>query len=169
MSRSRGLACRLAGLVTILCLPAMAAADTPLLPPADFTTTIDAVTLTGSVAAQTTRVTTADGSVDWTIPRWLRFAYPAPKGSAVLALADSGNLIGTQDPDQIVVTLYRAANPEPLAASLAALMDPADMPQTVSHYAWMDGLVWEDGGWTLTLTDGQHVRIDPLTGVFARQ
>ena len=48
MSRSRGLACRLAGLVTILCLPAMAAADTPLLPPADFTTTIDAVTLTGS-------------------------------------------------------------------------------------------------------------------------
>ena len=163
MSRARSLAC----LMVLLCVPALA--DTPLLPPADFTTMMDAVTLTGSVADQTTRVTTADGSVDWTIPRWLRFIYPSPNGRAVLALADSGNLIGTQDPDQIVITLYRADDPEPLEASLAALMDPADMPQTVSHFAWMDGLVWAADGWTLTLTDGQQVRIDPVTGVFARQ
>ncbi len=162
--------CILFGLAVALQFQAMPGrADTPLLPPADFTTTAAGVTLTGSVGRDSTRVTTPDGAVNWTIPRWLRFPYPSPDGLAVLALADSGNLIGTQDPDQIVITLYRAADPEPLEASLAALMDPALMPQTVSHYAWMDGLVWEDDGWTLTLTDGHQLRIDPVTGVFTRQ
>jgi hypothetical protein len=64
--------------------------------------------------------------------------------------------------------LHRAGA-EPLEAALSALMDPADMPQTVSHYAWMDGVVWENDGWTLNLTDGGIIRIDPVTGVFTRQ
>lgn len=153
----------------LLCFATCAAlADTPLLPPADFVITAQGVTLTGSVAANSTRVSGPDGQ-DWTIPRWLRYAYPTPEGRAVLALADSGNLIGTQDPAQIVLTLYREADPEPLEAALSALMDPADMPQTVSHYAWMTGLVWENAGWTLTLTDGGVIRIDPVSGVFTRQ
>jgi hypothetical protein len=142
-------------------------ADTPLSPPADYSTTTGGVSVTASFASDTTRIS-ADG-IDWTIPRWLRFVYTSPDGSAVLALADSGNLIGSRDPDQIVLTLYRAATPEPLTAALSALMDPAAMPQTVSHYAWMDGLVWENDGWTLTLTDGGVIRIDPGTGVFTRQ
>jgi hypothetical protein len=29
--------------------------------------------------------------------------------------------------------------------------------------------VWENDGWTLTLTDGGIIRIDPVTGVFTRQ
>ncbi len=142
-------------------------ADTPLLPPADYATTQGHVTVTATYDENTTRIT-APG-VDWTIPHWLRFVYPSPDGATVLALADSGNLTGSRDPDQIVLTLYRAATPEPLQASLAALMDPGAMPQTVSHYAWMDGLVWENDGWTLTLTDGGVIRIVPGTGVFTRQ
>lgn len=143
-------------------------ADTPLAPPADYRTAQDGVTLTASYGADSTRITAPEG-VDWTIPHWLRFTYPSPDGRAVLALADSGNLIGTRDPDQIVLTLYRAADPEPLQATLAVLMDPALMPQTVSHYAWMQGLIWENGSWTLTLTDGGVIRIDPVSGLFTRQ
>jgi hypothetical protein len=144
-----------------------ALADEPLAPAANFSTTSQGVTLTGLVDKDTTRVTAA-GGVDWTIPHWLRWPYVSPDGRAVLALTDSGNLIGTRDPDQIVLTLHRTGA-EPLEAALSALMDPADMPQTVSHYAWMDGLVWENDGWTLTLTDGGIIRIDPVTGVFTRQ
>ena len=142
-------------------------ADSPLLPPADYSTTTGGVTVTASYDENTTRITAS--GIDWIIPQWLRFVYPSPDGSAVLALADSGNLIGTRNPDQIVLTLYRATESEPRQAALAALMDPAAMPQTVSHYAWMDGLVWENGGWTLSLTDGGVIRIDSVTGVFSRQ
>ena len=145
-----------------------ASADTPLAPPADYTTTQDGVTLTATVGPSSTRIT-APGGVDWIVPHWLRFAYASPDGRAILALADSGNLIGTRDPDQIVLTLYRATDPEPLEAALSSLMDPDLMPRTVSHFAWMQGLIWENGGWTLTLTDGGLIRIDPVSGVFTRQ
>ena len=148
-------------------LAGLVQADTPLLPPADFVVYAGDVTITASLSQQTTQITAA--GIDWTIRHWLRFVYPSADGRAVLALADSGNLISSRDPDQIVLTLYRLSDPEPLQAALSALMDPADMPQTVSHYAWMDGLVWENGGWTLSLTDGGVIRIDPVSGIFTRQ
>lgn len=156
---------RLAALLALLCGPVQA--DTPLLPPADYATTTSGVTVTASYAENTTRITTAE--VNWTIPLWLRFVYPSPDGRAVLALADSGNLIGTADPDQIVLTLYLAADPDPLQAALAGLMDPAAMSPTMSGYVWMADLIWENGGWTLTLTDGGVIRIDPVSGIFTRQ
>lgn len=156
-------------LAVVLSFAAFAAlADTPLAPPADFEVTIRGVTLTGSVAQGATRVT-APGGVDWTIPHWLRFAYPSADGLAVLALNDGGNLIGTRDPAQIVLTLFRRDNADPLEAALSALMDPDAMPQTVSHYAWLDGVVWEDEGWTLTLSDGGVIRVNAESGVFTRQ
>lgn len=158
---------RLALFAVLGWLGGLVQADTPLLPPADYAATTGDVTVSADYSADTTRII-APG-VDWTIPHWLRFVYPSADGLAVLALADSGNLIGSRDPDQIVLTLYRATDPEPLQAALAALLDPADMPQTVSHYAWMDGLVWENGGWTLSLADGGLIRIDPVSGIFTRQ
>jgi hypothetical protein len=153
-------------LVSALAGPAFA--DQPLAPPADYVSTTDGVTLSAHYAADQTRVT-APGGVDWIIPRWLRFAYPSPDGHAVLALADTGNLIGTNNPDQIVLTLFRSDASDPLEAALSALMDPAALRQTMSGYAWMDGVVWENQGWTLTLTDGGIIRINPQSGVFTRQ
>ena len=158
---------RLALLTWVICQGNLLQADTPLLPPADFVVYAGKITISASVTPGTTRITAP--RVDWTIPHWLRFVYPSADGLAVLALADSGNLIGSRDPDQIVLTLYRAADAQPLQATLSALMDPADMPQTVSHYAWMDGLVWENGSWTLSLSDGGVIRIDPVSGIFTRQ
>lgn len=141
--------------------------DAPLAPAADYSTTVSGVTVTAVLATDTTRIRAT--GVDWIIPHWLRFVYPSPDGRAVLALADTGNLIGTNDPDQIVLTLFRAGSAEPLEASVSALMRPAALRQTMSGYAWMDGLVWENGGWTLTLTDGGVILIDPVTAVFTRQ
>lgn len=150
-----------------LALAGPADADEPLAPPADYSSRVAGVTVTAMLGPDSTRIVAA--GVDWTIPHWLRFAYPSPDGQAVLALADTGNLIGTNDPAQIVLTLFRAGIAEPLTASLSALMDPADMRRTMSGYAWMDSLVWDNRGWTLTLSDGGVIRIDPATGVFSRQ
>ncbi len=152
----------------LLVLAGSANADTPLALPADYTTTVQSATLTASVAGGFTRIIRTDGSLDWSIPRWIRFAYLSPDGRALLALADSGNLVGTVDPDQIVLTLYRATDPDPLEATLSALMNPADMPQTTSHYAWLQSISWESDGWTLELTDGQRLSVDPVSGVFTR-
>jgi hypothetical protein len=148
-------------------IPGAALADEPLAPAADYVTTQGGITITATLAADSTRIT-APG-VDWIIPHWLRWVYPSADGRSILALTDSGNLIGTQDPDQIVLTLIRANDPEPFTATLSALMDPSAMRRTMSGYAWMDGLIWENQGWTLTLSDGGVIRIDPVSGLFQRQ
>ena len=71
--------------------------------------------------------------------------------------------------DETAFSLFRRDNADPLEAAFSALMDPRDMPQTVSHYAWLDGVVWENDGWTLTLSDRGIIRINPVIGVFTRQ
>ena len=71
--------------------------------------------------------------------------------------------------DETAFSLFRRDNADPLEAALSALMDPRDMPQTVSHYAWLDGVVWENDGWTLTLSDHGIIRVNPVTNVFTRQ
>ena len=85
----------------------------------------------------------------------------SPDGLAALVLGPGGNLVSSRDPDQIVATLWQAQSAtafgEPIM--LRALMDPADMPQTTSHYAWLCNWNPDTEGWTLALCDDRTVTV----------
>lgn len=144
-----------------LALPALA--DTPLAPPSDFETIINNAVIRGHVAAGTTTIAPLDGNgfAAWTIPVWARWYWVAPSNQSILVLGTGGNLIGSRDPDQIVASVYwdDADGGGVRHLTLLDLMRPEDMPQTVSHYSWLDQVEPMAKGWRLHLSDGRRAFI----------
>ncbi len=138
-------------------------ADTPLAPPADYTRTTDAGTMTGTVATGEIKVTRQTGPFPrtWTIPVWANWVMLSPNGTAALVLHPGGNLISSRDSAQIVATAWYQDGAEvgQRAVPLGEVMDPANMPQSASHFPWLCG--WDTGatGWALSLCDGRTVTI----------
>ena len=150
-------------LIMALALPGAALADEPLRPPADFVHGGPAATVRGDAARNRTTITQhgVPHSPSWSIPVWARWYSLSPMGDAILVLSDSGNLIGSRDPDQLVMTVWYLSGERPQARpfTLSEVMDPADMPRTVSHYAWLDSLLPGETGWTLKLSDGRTIKV----------
>ena len=146
-----------------LCWSASAAwPDTPLRPPADFTHDQPHAIVHGKVQNQTTWITPKDdaGAI-WSIPVWARFYQLSPDARSILVLNPGGNLIGSRAPHQTVMTVWYPENGRVTAKhfSLSEVMDPADMPQTVSHYSWLEGYEAGADGWRLSLSDGRTITV----------
>ncbi|WP_371226766.1 hypothetical protein [Roseovarius sp. 2305UL8-3] len=139
----------------------MAHADTPLSPPADFVHETPDATVRGSVERNRTTITQhgVPHSPTWAIPVWARFYSLSPTADAILVLAPGGNLLDSRDPDQIVMTVWYLEGDKPQSRPfrLAEVMNPADMPRTVSHYAWLTSYVQDETGWRLRLADGRKI------------
>ncbi len=152
---------RAALLFCLLAAPALA--DTPLAPPTDFETTIKGAVIRGNVTAGTTTISPVDDNsfAEWTIPVWARWYWVAPSNQSMLVLGPGGNLIGSQDPDQTVATVYWQDDTGGGVRHLVLsdLMRPEDMPQTVSHYNWLDRVEPIEEGWRLHLSDGRRAFI----------
>lgn len=146
-----------------LALPVLALADEPLTPPEDFIHDTDAATVRGDVARNRTTITQhgVPGSPNWSIPVWARFYSLSPLADSVLVLNPGGNLIGTRDPHQVVMTVWYlegdTVRQQPFA--LLEVMDPADMPQTASHYLWLESYTPTETGWRLQLADGRSITV----------
>ncbi|WP_143831257.1 hypothetical protein [Octadecabacter temperatus] len=135
-------------------------ADTPLAPPEDFTHRAEIATVEGRVETNTTIVAPANHA-PWAIPVWARFYLLAPDALSILVLSNGGNLLGSRDPDQIVATVYYVEDGAVHAQSftLSDTMDPAEMPQTASHFLWLDSYRAADGGWELVLSNTKTITI----------
>jgi hypothetical protein len=150
---------------TLLCcvLATPVLADTPLAPPSDFENIINDAVIRGDATAGTTTIGPLDGNsfAAWTIPVWARWYWIAPSNQSALVLGPGGNLVASQDPDQIVASLYwdNADGNGARHLTLSELMDPGDMPQTVSHYSWLNGVEPIAKGWRLHFSDGRRAFI----------
>ena len=144
-------------------LSGAALADTPLKPPADFVHETPAATVRGSVERNRTTITQhgVPHSPTWAIPVWARFYSLSPLADAILVLNGGGNLLGSRDPDQIVMTVWylEGDTPQARAFTLAEVMEPSDMPRTVSHYVWLDSYEPGESGWRLRLADGRQITV----------
>jgi len=142
-------------------LPAWA--DTPLAPPAAFQHQTAIATVRGDVDQDRTFITqhgASDGPT-WSIPVWARWYSLSPSADSILVLNPGGNLLNSRDPDQLVMTVWylKGDAPHAEAFTLAAVMDPADMPQTASHYSWLNHYAQGETGWRLQLSDERRITV----------
>ncbi len=135
-------------------------ADTPLTSPADYVHE-SAAAVRGNVERNRTTITQhgAPHSPTWAIPVWARFYSLSPMADTILVLTPSGNLLGSRDPDQIVMTVWylEGDTPQMRDFKLSEVVAPADMPRTVSHYAWLNSYEPGEVGWRLKLADGRKI------------
>jgi hypothetical protein len=150
----------------MLALLATAAhADAPL-PAAEDWRRTDAggVVVEGILDPHRITITPPQGGAAWSLPFWLRelAVHPAADGESVLISNTGGNLLSwSGDPEETVLWIYRAPGQEVARVPLRAIMRPGRMRRTASHYVWITGYAWADGGWIFATPDGRSWHLTP--------
>ena len=162
-----------AAAAVLLIMPAVSAlADEPPLPPASYerTTSDGAFTVKSTVDPALTSISSALGAPEgapyvqmWFIPGFNSDVVVATNGASALVLPVGTNLIEFEDPARTVVTFHRPGGAS-TEIPLGAVLDPATLIPTTSHFLWTTGVRAEDGAFVISLPNGATARIDAATG-----
>ena len=104
------------------------------------------------------------GAPVWTIDRYSRNPMLSDDGAALLLLPDTGGLVESDDPDQILLTPVRAPGTVVREIALGQVMSTDALQRTESWWLWHQNLDWFGAGWTVLLPSGLTALVDADTG-----
>ena len=161
-----------AALAAILVAASPASADEALPVPAPYerTTPDGAFTIRGTVKPPITAIAPARDAPEGApyVPMWFIQGFHsdvvvAANGASALVLPAGTNLIDFDDPTRTVMTFHRPGGASS-EIPLGAVLDPATLVPTTSHFLWTTGVRAEGNAFVIDLPNGETTRIDAATG-----
>ena len=151
---------------------APAAADEAPLRPAPYerTTPNGAFTVSATVEPPLTAIARAANAPEgspfapmWFIQGFHSDVVVAENGASALVLPRGTNLIDFDDPARTVMTFHRPGGASS-EIRLGAVLDPATLIPTASHFLWTTGVRADGDAFVIDLPNGATTRIDASTG-----